>query len=537
MPNIEKPRRRMSITKMMRVPFFRFSSVGGPRRRKPKIFRMLRKLMLQLFFTLLAGTAVLFMIAKHTNDTEISFTGDLATALMSSASKGDVLDENEEDLDIPLQDIKEFDKERRIEQVLILNSHYKVLAVKLARPLPDDPSRKVKFEAVLKKEKALMNSIYETPERLKGLVEGTRKLDEGNGWVTIAKPVTFGKGVDEKVHGYVLFTFNQKANIRARNLLFLGLLAMALAIFFIIFRVNRLVRVAFQFTNWMAAEGVLAGVLSKHNVIRAIVGHIDFVDSTRKNAKSTPEEMVERTDKYLNHNLNVLGDWGATVDKIQGDGILWLIKIQPDMDKRVCAKTAALIGVCLQYINRAAYFISCRYQGDNIDMNIRVGEAVDTCVEATVGNNVRKDRTLYGMVVNMSVRIEGSSDEDPATRISGYLWGDSGGEEFLKSTKLEINAKGFEKPLTVHHIEGINDPVELRRVIEYVRGYFCMKKDPKYLTLAEKVVEPMLRYFRLRSIRRKLKIGKGDYNDFLERMERWLSEAAKQGLPLPPPAI
>ena len=218
------------------------------------------------------------------------------------------------------------------------------------------------------------------------------------------------------------------------------------------------------------------------------------------------------------NNLFSLIDWvmtdhGATIDKIIGDAVLWFVRVGEDIDRRMCARTAIEVSVCIQYIISVANFAITHYHSGT-PLLVRIGLATDTCVQGAVGPpGGRRDFTLIGHVVNMAARVE-TACKVAGLLITGYLWGDAGGENFLIGERNEVDAKGFENPVTVHNITGLAEPDVRERIISYILIFFQQKKVKKVLGLS-----------------------KEDHKDFLERLKKWLGEENKKELPLPAPEM
>ena len=403
-------------------------------------------------------------------------------------------------MQIVLNGIKNTDSEGRIEKALILDKNLKILAAKLKSSSSDDLSH----------EKELVGKAYAVPERLQELTEGVREFEETAGTVTIAAPVLFG----EKVQGYVLLTLNRDASKKALSWLILGLLATFAAMVFTLYKMLKVLSILTQFTNVMAAEQVLSGELSEEpEEIRAVIGHIDIKEYTAKTLKHTPKEMVAMLNNIFSLIGWVMADYGATIDKIVGDGILWLIKVSDKMSKKMCAEVSVEISVCIQYIISAANFAIIHYRSGT-PLLVRIGLATDTCVQGTIGPpGYRRDFTIIGQVVNLVARVE-TACKAAGLLISGYLWGDIGGEEFLKGKKNEVDAKGFENPVTVHNITGLTKPDVRKRIISYI-----------------------LAFFRRADVKKVLGLNQEDHEDFLKRLEVWLGEQEKEELPLPAPEM
>ena len=469
------------------------------RRKRRGIKRILAMLVLRLAIILAVGSAIFFLAAKIIIDDEIDFSGNFSVSGLADSIKTLIITDGAEgELQIVLDGIKRTDSEGRIEKALILDKKFKILAAKLKGSSSDDLSH----------EKKLVGKAYTDTKRLAGLTKGVREFEESGDTITIAAPVIFG----EKVQGYVLFTLNHDASKKARNWLVLGLLATFAAMAITLYRMRKVLSVLTQFTNVMAAEQVLSGELSEEpEEIRAVIGQIDIKEYTAKTIKHTPKEMVAMLNNLFSLIGWVMADYGATIDKIVGDAILWLIKVSDKMNIKMCAEISVEISVCIQYVISAANFAITHYHSGT-PLLVRIGLATDKCVQGTIGPpGHRRDFTIIGQVVNLAARVEAAC-KVAGLLITGYLWGDVGGEEFLKGEKNEVDAKGFENPVTVHNITGLTDPEVRKRIVSYI-----------------------LAFFRRAEVKKVLGLNQEDYEDFLGHLDVWLGEQEK--LPLPAPEM
>lgn len=474
------------------------------------------------------GAFILLLIANFVTDGTITSSSNIDTMVLSEALKPLIRTVKIDDPDTfdglnrVLQGIKKVDP--RIDRAYIVHAESsKILAVMLKDA--DESHTPGKRRLLTKAESKLIGQEYPAVLRLKGLREGFREFTESNGTLTNIAPVVFSPGTDnEKVKAYVHLTLNNDARDRAWLLLMFGMIAILCATLFNQYRANRILKVMIPFTNVPAAEKVLSDKLNEgpEHIDDVIVGQIDIKDSTKlaNTFKKNPKKLFAKLNKLFSIIGWILGDFGLTLDKLIGDAVLFLVKVTKGMNKETCARLMATVCTLVQYAIAIHNYVMVSYHGDK-PLYVRIGLAIDECIQGALGApGVRMDYTLIGWVVNLAVRIESACIKS-GLLISGYLWGDAnllqtaqGPEEFLKGTKRDVEAKGFDGRVNVHDVNSFVLPELCEWMAKYLLSFFSQKRVRLVLDLSEE-----------------------QHQQFLYELEHWLDKMVQKGMPLPAPEM
>jgi adenylate cyclase len=181
----------------------------------------------------------------------------------------------------------------------------------------------------------------------------------------------------------------------------------------------------------------------------------DLRGFTSMSSRLAPEQVVTMLNRYLGTMVEVIQKYQGTIDEFIGDAIFILfgapIQRQDDAERAVaCAMAMQLAMAGVNAENRAEGLPEVE-----MGIGIHTGEVV-------VGNIGSDKRTKYGVVgshVNLTARIE-SYTVGGQVLISEATRQESG--PAVKVTeKLEITAKGIDKPITIYNACGIGGPYNL----------------------------------------------------------------------------
>lgn len=165
----------------------------------------------------------------------------------------------------------------------------------------------------------------------------------------------------------------------------------------------------------------------------------------------TPETVVSVLNHYLHHMVDIALKWGGTIDEIIGDALLIIFGAPlPQEDHAARAASCAIemqqaMAVVNQCLNRDGLpSIAC-----GIGMN--TGEVV----VGNIGSEKRMKYSVVGSPVNLTARIE-------SLTIGGQILASEATTKALGARarvdgKLRVNMKGFDKPVTIYEIGGIDD--------------------------------------------------------------------------------
>jgi len=166
----------------------------------------------------------------------------------------------------------------------------------------------------------------------------------------------------------------------------------------------------------------------------------------------SPEEVVRMLNVYLGAMVDVIARYGGTIDEFIGDAILVLFgapTVRPDDAARAVA-CAIEMQLAIEPVNQSFREASLP--------EIEMGIAIDTGL-VVAGNIGSEKRSKYGVVgshVNLTSRIE-SYTVGGQILISDRTR-EAAGPTIVTGRSLQIEAKGFRDPITVHDLRGIGAP-------------------------------------------------------------------------------
>jgi len=181
----------------------------------------------------------------------------------------------------------------------------------------------------------------------------------------------------------------------------------------------------------------------------------DLRGFTSLSERLTPEQVVTLLNRYLEAMIEVIMRYQGTIDEFIGDGILVIfgapLRREDDTQRAVaCAVAMQLAMASVNEQNR-------REGLPEVEMGIGLNTG-----EVVVGNIGSYRRTKYGVVgshINLTARIE-SCTLGGQILISEAVLKDVG--SILKiGEPMEVEAKGFEKPVILYDLRGIGGPYNL----------------------------------------------------------------------------
>lgn len=168
-----------------------------------------------------------------------------------------------------------------------------------------------------------------------------------------------------------------------------------------------------------------------------------------------PETVVSVLNRYFSVMIDIILAHGGTIDELLGDAILVIFGAplsQPDH-----ADQAVRCAIAMQRAMESVNNDNAAASLPQLEMGIAINTG-----EAVIGNIGSPRRAKYGVVgshVNLTARIEGLTvgrqvlvSEETRRACTLPLWIDD---------ELTINAKGFEAPVVVHEVRGIEGQPDL----------------------------------------------------------------------------
>jgi adenylate cyclase len=181
----------------------------------------------------------------------------------------------------------------------------------------------------------------------------------------------------------------------------------------------------------------------------------DLRGFTSMSGRLAPEQVVAMLNRYLGTMVEVIQQYQGTIDEFIGDAIFILFgaPVQRDDDAERAVACAMAMQLAMAGVNAQN-----RAEGlPEVEMGIGIHTG-----EVVVGNIGSDRRTKYGVVgshVNLTARIE-SYTVGGQVLISEDTWHEIG-PSVQVAEKLEVDAKGVDKPSTIYNARGIGGKYNL----------------------------------------------------------------------------
>jgi adenylate cyclase len=165
----------------------------------------------------------------------------------------------------------------------------------------------------------------------------------------------------------------------------------------------------------------------------------------------SPETVVQVLNHYLHHMVEIALKWGGTIDEIIGDALLIIFGAPLPLDDH-----AARAAGCAIDMQCAIPEVNARLAAEGLP-SISCGIGINTgeVVVGNIGSEKRMKYSVVGSPVNLTARIE-------SLTIGGQILASEAttqalGERARIDGKLRVNMKGFDRPVTIYEIGGLDD--------------------------------------------------------------------------------
>lgn len=164
-----------------------------------------------------------------------------------------------------------------------------------------------------------------------------------------------------------------------------------------------------------------------------------------------PEELAQLLNEYYAEMINIVGQFGGTVDKIMGDGLVVLFGAPVTLEASVgalrCVRMAAKMQECLTILNK-----QWRANGFAHAIKVRMGINTGLAVVGSFGSDDWANYTAIGGQMNIAARLQQMADPGKIllSHSTHALIADSVQVKRLGETSL----KGPHYPIQVYQFEG-----------------------------------------------------------------------------------
>lgn len=165
----------------------------------------------------------------------------------------------------------------------------------------------------------------------------------------------------------------------------------------------------------------------------------------------TPEKVVMVLNHYLHHMVEIALKWGGTIDEIIGDALLIIFGAPLPLEDHAVRAASCAIDMQLRMAEVNASLKAEGLPSIACGIGLNTGEVV----VGNIGSEKRMKYSVVGSPVNLTARIE-------SLTIGGQILASEAttsalGQRGRVDGKLRVNMKGFDKPVTIYEIGGIDD--------------------------------------------------------------------------------
>ena len=165
----------------------------------------------------------------------------------------------------------------------------------------------------------------------------------------------------------------------------------------------------------------------------------DIVDFTPQTEQLTPEALADWLNTYLTEMSAIANDFGGTLDKFIGDGIMVFFgdpKTQGPKDDAIR---------CVQMAQKM------QQRAQELGVPVRMGINSGECTVGNFGSTDRMEYTIIGRNVNLAARLEDGSNTD-SILISQTTY-DLINDTIPCDAQGEITVKGFDDPVMTYWVK------------------------------------------------------------------------------------
>jgi class 3 adenylate cyclase/HAMP domain-containing protein len=162
-----------------------------------------------------------------------------------------------------------------------------------------------------------------------------------------------------------------------------------------------------------------------------------------------PEQVVSILNHYLGTMVDVITEYGGTIDEFLGDAILVIFgaPVRTDDHPQRAVACAFAMQLAMTTVNER------NYRDDLPEIEMGVGVNTGNVVVGNIGSETRAKYGVVGSPVNITSRIE--SFTTGGQILISEATKQAVGPILQLGEKLEIEAKGINEPVTVHFVRSI----------------------------------------------------------------------------------
>ena len=182
---------------------------------------------------------------------------------------------------------------------------------------------------------------------------------------------------------------------------------------------------------------------------RLTVFFSDLVGFSQLSEEMEPNDLAHILDSYLSAMADVADNYGATVDKFIGDGIM--IFFGDPKTKGAKEDAEACVAMAVEMRRRMNLLqIQWRQEGIDRSLAVRMGINSGFCTVGNFGSHDRMNYTALGTEVNLASRLETAAEPgEILVSSSTYLLVR---DRYLCKSRGDVRVKGFADPIPVYSV-------------------------------------------------------------------------------------
>ncbi len=185
---------------------------------------------------------------------------------------------------------------------------------------------------------------------------------------------------------------------------------------------------------------------------RLTVFFSDIKDFSQLSEELESETLTEILNTYLKEMSKIVEQFGGTIDKFMGDGIM--VIFGDHGSKGIKHDTIRCVAMAIAMRKRMKVLQQLWLsQGIKRPMQIRMGINTGYCTLGTFGTTHHLDYTALGTHVNLASRLESAASPDEIL-VSHETWSLCR-DTIMCRDKGEISVKGFSHPIKVYSVVGL----------------------------------------------------------------------------------
>lgn len=182
----------------------------------------------------------------------------------------------------------------------------------------------------------------------------------------------------------------------------------------------------------------------------------DLRGFTALTSDMTPEGIIALLNRYLERMIEILVDYRAVIDEIQGDGILAFFGAPEQMPDHPTQAVA-----CAVAMQAAMDEINAKNAAEGLPhLEMGIGISSGAVVVGNIGSELRTKYSVVGSPVNFTSRIEGMATAGQVL-IGAVTYGKV--QDLVETGEvLHVSMKGIPGRVTLHEVRGLGPPYNLR---------------------------------------------------------------------------